>query len=379
MPHRFLKNLVGKSAPEAPAAPAAAPAETAPASNGALSAVAPQTAGALALSQELLRGIEQFVLPTPDLDTPGFLDRLRRMAAQLTGSVQPTELEQQRKWASESLAAFGQLQRRYLSEREDELWRLLTLYQDHLKVEGKANTEFHENLRGVHERIGNVVRLEDLRQVRARLETEIQKANEILDKKAQADDERASLLTARVQQLEAALVMAKHEAERDPMTGVYHRGGFETQLAALLASPNRCALAMIDLDNFKGINDTLGHLVGDHILKIAVQTLGKIARPGDVIGRFGGDEFCIVSQATTGEKLAERLDGPATQRTINFQFEGKYCQVRFSLSVGVASSVAGDTPQTLIQRADEALYEAKRAGKGRSVLARPPAPAAVST
>lgn len=329
---------------------------------------------ALELAQELLRGVEQFVLSTPDLDTPGFLDRLRRIAASLTPSILMSDLEGHKKWVMDSMSAFGQLQRRYLSEREDELWRLLNIYQEHLKVEGKANTEFHQNLRGVHERIGNAVRLEDLRQVRARLETEIHKANELVDQKAKQDDERSKVLSNRVQQLEAALVTARHEAERDPMTGVYHRGGFEQQLKALLDSPSRCTLAMVDIDNFKGINDTLGHLVGDHILKIAVQMLGKIARPGDVIGRFGGDEFCILSQSSTPERLAERLDGPATQRTINFEFEKRLCSVRFSLSVGVAHSVPGETPESLIQRADTALYEAKRGGKGQARIA--PIPAA---
>ncbi|MGV3722584.1 MAG: GGDEF domain-containing protein [Actinomycetota bacterium] len=331
-----------------------------------------QALAAMELSQELLRGVEHFVLSTPALDTPGFLERLRRTAAKLCPGINTEELEGQRRWAAESLSAFGQLQRRYLSERESELWRLLNLYQDHQKVDHAANKQFHEAIRGTHERIGNIVRLDDLRQVRERLESEINRAANLLEQKSQADEDRAAGLSAQVMQLEAALVAARHEAMRDAMTGVYHRGGFHTQLEAALKSPIPCSLAMIDVDNFKGINDTLGHLVGDHILKTAVQLLGKIARPGDVLGRFGGDEFCLLAPGTPANRLADRFESVTGSRTLNMKFDGRLCSAKLSFSVGVAGSITGDTIESITQRADDALYEAKRSGKARTCTARSP-------
>jgi len=331
-----------------------------------------QAGAAMDLAQELLRGVEHFVLSTPDLDTPGFLERLRRTAAALRPGIDTDELDGQRRWAAESLSAFGQLQRRYLSERESELWRLLNLYQDHQKVDHAANKQFHEAIKGTHERIGNIVRLDDLRQVRERLESEIQRASVILEQKTQADDDRAAGLSAQVTQLEAALVAARHEAMRDAMTGVYHRGGFHTQLESALRSPIPCSLAMIDVDNFKGINDTLGHLVGDHILKSAVQILGKIARPGDVLGRFGGDEFCLLAPGTPANRLADRFESVTGARTLNLKFDGRLCSAKLSFSVGVAGSIPSDTIESITQRADEALYEAKRGGKARTCTARSP-------
>lgn len=379
MPHPLLRGFGRKQAPEngtAAPEPAAAPAPVA-VSDGA--AAAAQARAALELARELLRGIEHFVLSTPDLDVPGFLDRLRRTAAQLTPAVTLDDLERHRQWAAESLTAFGQLQRRYLAEREEELWRLLNLYQEHIKVEGAANDQFHAALRSSHERMGNVVRLDDLRQVRERLESEIQRAGALVEQKEKTDRERAALLAAQVQQLEQALVMARDEAARDALTGVYHRRGFEAQLEAALLSPSRCSLAMIDIDNFKAINDTLGHLVGDHVLQIVVQLLGQIARPGEVLGRFGGDEFCLLAPSTTPERLADRLDRLAQQRPIHFQMENRHCSVRLSFSIGVAAAVPGDTVASLIQRADTALYESKRAGKGQARVApTPESPAATA-
>ena len=377
MPHRLLKafgiktsNGSAEGAEPPQSASPGAPSGSVPAAPAVHTS--DQALAAMELAQELLRGVEHFVLSTPDLDTPGFLERLRRTAANLRPGIRTEELDMQRRWAAESLSAFGQLQRRYLSERESELWRLLNLYQDHQKVDHAANKQFHEAIRGTHERIGNIVRLDDLRQVRERLEAEINRASALLEQKAQADEDRAASLTAQVMQLEAALVAARHEAMRDAMTGVYHRGGFHTQLEAALQSPVPCALAMIDVDNFKGINDTLGHLVGDHVLKTAVQLLGKIARPGDVIGRFGGDEFCLLAPGTPAQRLAERFDSLTSPRTLNLKFDGRLCSARLSFSVGVAGSVPGDTVESIIQRAGEALYEAKRAGKARTCTAATP-------
>lgn len=330
-----------------------------------------RNAAALELAQELILGIEHFVLSTPDLDTPGFLGRLRRIAGQISGSSQPEELHAHREWAVQSLTDFGQLQRRYLSEREDELWRLLALYQESQKSQGSANKQFHETIRSVHERLGNVVRLTDLRQARTRLETEIERASSLVIQKTKEDERRAAELAVQVQELEAALVAARDEALRDAMTGVYHRGSFQTQLETMLASDTEFALAIVDIDDFKSINDNLGHVVGDHVLKLAVQLLSKVARPGDVLGRYGGDEFCLLSPGAAPDRLAERLEAVAAPRSIKVHVGERQHFVELSLSVGVSATLTDDTYETLLRRADHAMYEVKRAGKGQARVAAP--------
>lgn len=329
----------------------------------------PRLRATIDLARELISGVEHFVITTPDLDTPGFLRRLRGISAALERSSNDEELDTHRAWSSQALSAFGQIQRRYLYERENELWRLLGIYQDGQKNDGNANRHFNEAIRGVHDRIGSVTRLDDLRQVRERLESELQRANHLIAEKERADLDRASALATQVRDLEEALVRAKDEAMRDPLTGIFHRGGFEAQLEALLSAPGKCSLAMIDVDNFKEINDTLGHLLGDQILQTVVQWLAQAARPGEILGRYGGDEFCFLAPGSAPERLADRLAQVAQPRNMQFRLEERHCAVRLSLSIGVAPVLAGDTRETLVERADAALYAAKRAGKGRARVA----------
>lgn len=329
---------------------------------------ATQAAAALDLAQEILRGIENFVLSTPDLDAPSFLQRLRRASQRLTPHTEEHELELQRQWAQGPVCEFGQLQRRYLTEREDELWRLLELYQEHQKIEGAANKQFHDALAGAHERLGSVIRLNDLRQLRERVEHEVRRATNLVEEKARLDDARGAALQQRVRVLEAALASARRDAARDPLTGVYNRSALHEQIDAALTSPAPCALAMVDVDDFKSINDTLGHLAGDEVLRQSARFISRAVRPGDVLARFGGDEFCVLAPGTEARHLHARLEEVVSRRTLEFSQDSRDFSVRLSLSAGVAASLRGDTPESLLDRADHTMYQAKRAGKARAIL-----------
>jgi len=119
---------------------------------------------------------------------------------------------------------------------------------------------------------------------------------------------------------------------------------------------------MADLDHFKVINDTHGHLVGDHVLRIAAARMMSGARDGDQIARYGGEEFLFILPDTdinAGRDVAERLRQHIKSDAIQSGDE----QIRVSLSLGAAETREFDTVDTLIARADAALYEAKRAGR----------------
>ena len=130
------------------------------------------------------------------------------------------------------------------------------------------------------------------------------------------------------------------------------------------------ALLMIDIDHFKAINDQHGHSVGDAALVKLAQVLRQSSREVDHIARLGGEEFCILlpnSDLDGAMRLAERVHTAVR----NAQWES--IQRTITVSVGVAvAHIADETPQAVLERADQALYRAKNSGRDRVVLAEPP-------
>ncbi|WP_080800579.1 transporter substrate-binding domain-containing diguanylate cyclase [Arabiibacter massiliensis] len=155
------------------------------------------------------------------------------------------------------------------------------------------------------------------------------------------------------------------KAERDSLTGLLNsdttRRRVEQQLAAL-APDGHGALVMVDIDRFKEVNDTYGHLVGDHVLVGVARVLRESFRVGDVVGRLGGDEFMVYMDRVDAS-LAEAKCESVRHSVERHAFDGTDCQV--TISTGCALSERGESFEDLYRRADEALYEAKRSGRNR--------------
>lgn len=166
---------------------------------------------------------------------------------------------------------------------------------------------------------------------------------------------------------------AIHQAMTDHLTGTFNRRGLFAAMKPLiyLARRNRhpVGVMMADLDNFKAVNDTYGHLAGDRVLVSVANSIRSRLRASDVLGRFGGEEFLMLLTPVDPEHLARIAE--EIRRDIEEIADGG---LRVTLSIGAAYSTLGtdveNELQRLIARADQALYEAKRAGKNRVVLHR---------
>lgn len=185
----------------------------------------------------------------------------------------------------------------------------------------------------------------------------------------------ARLVAKRTAELHAALEEIKALAAIDPLTGALNRSTFDERLGAELARAERYgrgfALIMLDIDGFKAINDALGHLEGDRVLRTLARLVTERVRKCDAVGRWGGEEFVIICPETSlgnATQLAEdiRLGVAACDFGI-----GRPCTV----SLGVTVNEAGDTVDSIVARADMAMYAAKRAGRDCVSLApREPSP-----
>ena len=159
-------------------------------------------------------------------------------------------------------------------------------------------------------------------------------------------------------------------AVTDFLTAVYNRG-YGLQLLAREISRQRRGLddvsvIMIDLDHFKKINDTYGHLVGDKVLVEFAKLLRQSVRDYDIVCRYGGEEFLVVLPGSTLEscrQLAERI----REKTMRMNIQADGGQVQISISGGLARLESEDTIDSLLKRADDNLYEAKRRGRNRIV------------
>lgn len=171
----------------------------------------------------------------------------------------------------------------------------------------------------------------------------------------------------RMEQAEQISQRLSEEALTDPLTQSWNKRAFTAKLNDLLVSgrPTPACLIVFDIDKFKGINDNFGHQAGDRALKAIAQQAAASLRQNDVLFRYAGDEFVIVLESTTlpdALAVAERVRLAA--ENIRFTYKGSQ-ELRITVSLGVAQSRSGDTPESLFERADKALYVAKGQGRNR--------------
>lgn len=163
--------------------------------------------------------------------------------------------------------------------------------------------------------------------------------------------------------LEAELRRSKEKMERDPLTQVLNRGGFESCVKKYLrGSGEGGVLIEFDLDNFKNINDSLGHPEGDRLLKIFATCLTAMFRSNDIVGRIGGDEFSVFMTNPGAAKIAEEKVRNILDR-LNVHFGEYHFNYGVSTSAGIVYARKNDNYEELYRKADEALYMAKKSGK----------------
>jgi diguanylate cyclase (GGDEF)-like protein len=162
-------------------------------------------------------------------------------------------------------------------------------------------------------------------------------------------------------------------ALRDGLTKVFNKKHMLDRLTVEFAFARRhqtpLAVVMIDVDHFKNVNDTFGHLAGDHVLAKLAAAVQAILRTEDVFGRYGGEEFVVLCRDAAplaAGIVAERIR--ATVEQTSFAHEGRAIAVTASLGVVGYPSVAANNPEELLRVADEALYDAKRSGRNRVVV-----------
>ena len=203
-------------------------------------------------------------------------------------------------------------------------------------------------------------RAERERQESLALNRQLERLNRELERKVREVEDLQSRLAA--------------EAVHDPLTQLFNRRYLDSVVPALLSGANRrsapLALALVDLDHFKGVNDKHGHLAGDRVLMQIGRVLATSLRPADVLCRYGGEEFCVVLPDTDGTGARTALATLAQKLRELVVPWGGHTLSGFTFSAGIAVAPDDGTTQAeLVSAADRALYNAKAQGRERVVLA----------
>jgi len=300
--------------------------------------------------------------------------QLEPIRALLGGPMRSAALEQAEARLAQIIAQQANA-RRSLQEAKFALKEMLATLVERIGSMSNSTGRFYEQVGGYQKQLEGASDFATLSAVVQGLlvetqivRTDIQQSREELA----AARRKVATYEARVQQLELELTQVSALVQKDPLTFALNRRGLEEAFRIETARAMRYGAAlgfvMLDLDDFKKLNDSLGHLAGDRALIHVASLMQATVRPTDFIARLGGEEFALLLPATEvaeAAAAAERLQRELAKR--GFQFEGRTWPLSFS--AGAVQWRTGESLEEMIRRADHALYEAKRAGKNRVVRA----------
>jgi diguanylate cyclase len=262
-----------------------------------------------------------------------------------------------------------------LDDAQNALKAMAELLIERLGGMGESAAGHHERFARHAERVAGAGDLAELSAVIAELAHDTREARDDLRRTRDALVEARDAAAAhaeRVRALEAELEAAGAHAREDALTGVLNRRGLDDAWFTAAARAARAGLplsvGLLDVDNFKALNDQLGHQAGDAALQHLAQTLTEAVRPGDVVARYGGEEFVILLPDTPCDAAREvmvRVQRALTRRFFLHANE----RVLITFSAGVAQVGAGEQRDAAIARADAAMYRAKKSGKNRVCVA----------
>jgi diguanylate cyclase (GGDEF)-like protein len=253
--------------------------------------------------------------------------------------------------------------------RPEEIVSLITLVRDAVAALAGGVETADASVSESMTRLDYLSRVTDPEMLRAQLAIEVSLLKEIAVNRKRQWETTLKRFNSQVESLEQELVQARVAATTDPLTRLANRRAFEGACTELMKQPMpQFVLAMIDVDNFKTINDDHGHVTGDRVLTSVAQRLQSSLRGSDVVGRLGGDEFGILAAGITLSLATTRMQGVVKSMVETPVTDPDGTPLKVTLSIGLAEFSAGDNPQTLIKRADGALYDAKHGGKNRVIV-----------
>ncbi len=265
--------------------------------------------------------------------------------------------------------------RHSLDEAKNALKSMVALFIDRLGALTLATGDFHQKVGGYVAQIEESDDLAKLSSIVGALLADTRMVHADMERthdELQRTRQEAQAREARVRQLESELASLGDLIKVDPLTSVLNRRGLDEAFAAEEARAARSgtslSVALLDVDNFKRLNDQYGHKTGDNALTHLAEILRSTIRPSDKVARFGGEEFVLLLPDTPMEEAVAVMTRVQRELTRRF-FLHENEKILITFSAGVSQWRKGETKEQAFERADAAMYEAKRTGKNRVVCA----------
>lgn len=262
-----------------------------------------------------------------------------------------------------------------LLDAKDQIKLMLATFVDRLADFSESTSEYHDKIERCADKISKLNDIADLSDVL----DEVMRETRVIQLNAQRSRDELNQMRAKVsatelevQRLQDELASASQMVRHDPLTGALNRKGMddalETEVARARRHGSKLCMALLDIDNFKKLNDSLGHAAGDAALVHLAKVVQEAIRPEDTLARYGGEEFVVILPDTPLESAVTAMVRVQRELTRQF-FLHNNDRVLITFSCGVAELSDTEQGMAAIQRADGAMYLAKRAGKNRVLAA----------
>ncbi|HEY7229746.1 MAG TPA: GGDEF domain-containing protein [Pseudolabrys sp.] len=260
-----------------------------------------------------------------------------------------------------------------LTERIDEVGSQVKSEIDHVMamIETVAGTasSYSESLAGATEQLAISKDRDGLRGIVENLVA----TTKAMERSNQQLEERLSASKKEINELQVSLEAVRTESLTDPLTQLANRKYFDVTLEKAIADAiekdEPLSLMLTDVDHFKAFNDNFGHLTGDQVLRLVAISVRQNVKGKDIAARYGGEEFAVVLPNTilrAATTVADHIRREVMSKELMKRSTGEHLG-HVTISIGVATLRKGDTPQSLIERADSCLYAAKRNGRNRVI------------
>jgi len=322
----------------------------------------------------LLVFIKDFSLDLKEIDSEEFKKKIDDLAENFISEEKTKKVQSAFDKHKKNIITHIKNQKKYLKDREDEFKEIIDLLTKAMAVVDHDNQVYNEKIYKQSEKLEKITLLDDIKKIKNELIIEVENIRKTVREKELHDSDKLEKLSRKVNYLNVELEKAKEESIKDGLTGIFNRKAFDMYIKKIVerntVTKAPFSILLLDIDDFKKINDNFGHQTGDRVLVAMAQKCRGFIRSDDFLARYGGEEFVVVlpgASLRNAVKKGKLICKEIAKARYALEESKENTIISITVSIGASVHKKGDTVETIIERADKALYVAKQAGKNRIV------------